>query len=123
MKKFTPLFFVAFVVAACASLEAETPQQRVFAAKTDYKVALQLAVQYNELPRCESGTAAIACSHTSVVEVVRKANDTARVALDEAERIVRDPATTDSALNLAVESATSAVRVFTAVVAEIQDDG
>ena len=48
-------------LAACASLEAQTPAQRVFALKSDYRAVLALAVAYESLPRCPVATASL-CS-------------------------------------------------------------
>ncbi len=98
-------------LAACASLEAETPAQRVFALKSDYRAALAVAVAYESLPRCPIVTTPF-CSEPGVVSVLRQADRQAELALDGAEQVVRSPATSESAVALALEAARSAVAVL-----------
>ena len=98
-------------LAACASLEAETPAQRVFALKSDYRAALAVAVAYESLPRCPIVTTRF-CSEPGVVSVLRQADRQAELALDGAEQVVRSPATSESAVALALEAARSAVAVL-----------
>lgn len=103
---------VVSTTAACASLVAETPQQRVFALKSDYAGLAALALTYESLPRCDETEEQI-CSEPDVVDVIRQADSNADVALDEAEALVRDPAFTDgSTFELVYASAQSAVRLF-----------
>ena len=98
-------------LAACASLEAETPAQRAFALKSDYRVLLTLAVDYESLPRCRTVTTPV-CSESSVVELLRRADARAELALDEAEQVVRSPAASEGAVALAIEAARAAVAVL-----------
>ncbi len=100
-------------LAACASLEAETPAQRVFALKSDYRAALAVAVAvaYESLPRCPIVTTPF-CSEPGVVSLLRQADRQAELALDGAEQVVRSPATSESAVALALEAARSAVAVL-----------
>ncbi|MDJ0944214.1 MAG: hypothetical protein QNJ30_12150 [Kiloniellales bacterium] len=99
------------LVAACASLEAETPAQRVFALKSEYRAVLALAVDYESLPRCPSETTPV-CSEPEVVELLRRADRRAELALDGAEQVVRSPAASEGAVALALESAGAAVAVL-----------
>ena len=105
------------VLTSCASLIAETPAQRVFAAKQDYKVLLTVAVEYVELPRCHETERKI-CSDADAVARIRKVDGYVEVAMDEAEDIVRTPGLTDDALALAIRSAESAIEVFRVVLTE-----
>lgn len=105
------------VLAGCASLIAETPAQRVFAAKQDYRALLTLAVDYVELPRCHEAERTL-CSDADAVARIQKIDRYVEVALDEAEGIVRTPGLTGDALSLAIRSAESAVEVLRVVLTE-----
>lgn len=98
-------------LAACASLEAETPAQRVFALKSEYRAVLGLAVDYESLPRCPAVTTPV-CSEPAVVELLRRADGRAEIAMDRAEQVVRSPAASQGAVALAVEAAGAAVAVL-----------
>lgn len=101
------------VLGACASFEAETPEQRVFAAKADYLVPLRVANAYESLPRCADGAKVTdACSRPNVVDIIRRAEKAADAALDSAETIVRDPNQSTATLALAATAAEEAVKVF-----------
>ena len=95
-------------LAACVSLEAETPAQRIFALKSDYRAVLALAVAYESLPRCPGATVPL-CSGPAVVAELRRADRRAEVALDGAEQVVRSPAASEGAVALALEAARAAV--------------
>ena len=96
---------------------AKTPSQHVFALKVEHEGLLELMTEYNALPRCAI-TDRLVCSHQSIVELMRKVNDAADKALDGAEGVVRDPAAASSTVNLAVESARTAVGVVKSVLGE-----
>ena len=98
-------------LAACASLEAETPAQRVFALKAEYRAVLALAVDYESLPRCPVADTPV-CSEPAVVERLRGADRRAELALDGAEQVVRSPAASQGAVALAMEAAGAAVAVL-----------
>ena len=98
-------------LAACAGLEAETPAQRVFALKSDYRAVLALAVEYESLPRCPVVTSP-RCSEPAVVALLRQADSQAELALDGAEQVVRSPAASEGAVALALEAARAAVAVL-----------
>ena len=117
-KRFTAAVFLV-VLTSCASLIAETPAQRVFAAKQDYKALLTVANEYADLPRCDDPlTTVVLCSDFDVIERMQKVDRYVEVTLDEAEDIVRTPGLTDDALSLAIRSAESAVEVFRVVLTE-----
>lgn len=105
------------LVSACSG--AETPAQIVFAAKERYKVALSLAVEYNKLPRCDIPAAPLVCSEPRVVDILRKTDEAADAALDNAEVVVRTPGATEDALSLAVASAQAAVASLVEIVAAL----
>ncbi len=98
-------------LAACASPEAETPAQRVFALKSEYRAVLALAVAYESLPRCPLVTTPV-CSEPAVVALLRQADGRAEIALDGAEQVVRSPAASEGAGVLALEAAGAAVAVL-----------
>ena len=119
MRRFARLLapWLLAALAACASLEAETPAQRVFALKSEYRAVLGLAVDYESLPRCP-GAATPVCSEPAVVELLRRADRQAELALDGAERVVRSPAASQGAVALAVEAAGAAVAVLRQILAD-----
>ena len=96
---------------ACAVFQADTPAQKVFAIQADYNAVLAAAVAYESQPRCAEGIGSDeqACSETSVVDALRRADDNAWIALRAAQEVVRTPGASDSTLSLAVTSATTAV--------------
>ena len=103
--------WLLLALAACASLEAETPAQRVFALKAEYRAVLALAVDYESLPRCPAVTTPV-CSEPDAVELLRRADARAAFALDGAEQVVRSPAASAGDLALALEAAGAAVAVL-----------
>jgi len=107
------VFIVAgfLFLGACAIFQADTPAQKVFAIQSDYNAVLAAAVAYESQPRCEEGIGSDeqACSETSVVDALRRTDDNAWIALRAAQEVVRTPGASDSALSLAVTSATKAV--------------
>jgi len=117
MRNTLSAFIVAVALAACAG--AETPAQLVYVAKERYSVVLDAANKYEDLKRCTVVDAPKACSDPEAVEVLRKADNAVRLALDEAEAVVRDPAASESALSLAVRSAEGAIATFAAILADL----
>ena len=105
------------LAAGCASVEAETPAQRVYALKADYRAVLTVAVAYESLPRCAAARPR-ACSAPEVVDLLREADAKAAAALDGAERVVRSPAASDSSAALAIEAARVAVAVVRQILAD-----
>lgn len=103
---------IATTAASCPSGVAETPQQRVFALKTEYAALLQVAVGYESLPRCPETTAS-ACSDPKIVETMRKVDTNVVQALDAAETAVRSGAFDDGGvLDSIIASARAAVTSF-----------
>lgn len=102
---------MAALVTACGG-SAPSAQSDVFAAKTAYGAALTVAVAYNGLPRCGAPTSPPLCSQASVVLQLRKADQVASLAIDQAETVVRSPSSSASMIAAAVQSATGAVKVL-----------
>ena len=115
-----PLVALALTACGTASEVAKTPQQRVFAAKSDYAAILAVAVAYESQRRCAPGEPIYTrCSNTAVVMRLRQADDTAKVALDAAEATVRNPATSGNDVELALTSATNAVGVLRTILISV----
>ncbi len=112
-----PSLFLVLLVGACASSSGQplSPAAQVFAAKTAYQAPLQIAVTYNNLPRCGVPKTATLCSDQAVVVQLRKANDAALASLDAAEGIARTPGISSSAITLSLATADHAVKAFTAI--------
>ena len=89
-----------------------TPAQKVFAATGVYDAALSVAVAYKKLPACTLQPKPVLCSDASVVATLQKADNVAFEALSTAQKIVRTPASTESALAAAARWAQEAVGAF-----------
>lgn len=111
MRKIIAVAAMALFVAACGGL-SPSAQSDVYSAKTAYGAALTLAVAYNKLPRCGAPTSSPLCSDQAAVLQLRKADSVAALALDQAEAVVRNPASSSSLIAAAVQSATGAVKVL-----------
>lgn len=112
-----PILIVAAMagfLTACAGSGSPPPSAAsdVYSAKAAYGAALTLAVGYNGLPRCGAPTSPPLCSQASVVLQLRKADQVASLALDQAELVVRNPLSSASLIAAAVQSATGAVKVL-----------
>lgn len=108
------------LLAGCATgATGATPSQQnvVLASKNSLVGAQTLAIQYTSLPRCGAPTSPPLCSDAAVVTGIRKANSDAVVALDAAEKAVRDPTATSSAINEAIAAATNAITALQTIVA------
>lgn len=107
----------AFALAGCGTASnTPSPQNAVFAAKNAYQAALIVSVRYNELPRCGAPTSPPICSDADAVAVIRKANTSARSALDVAEDVVRNPAFADATKADSVDAAVKAVAAMQAII-------
>lgn len=106
-----------FGLSACAAVEAETPAQRVFALKSDYRAVLILATTYESLPSCPN-TSEPVCSDPDVVDLIRGADDKAAFALDGAEQVVRSEVASESTASLAIEAARKALEVLRQILIE-----
>ena len=117
MKPYRLLALAIFaLVVACSSGASPSQQNIVLASKNTLVAAQTLAIQYTSLPHCGQLTSSLLCSDAGVVAQIRKANADAVLALDAAEKIVRDPNATSSAVSEAIAAATKAVTTLQAVV-------
>lgn len=78
--------FLALSLTACAG-SFSSPEKSVFQTRSGYVTLLTAAVQYESLPRCPAEPV---CSDPDVVDIMRKADLTAKSALDAAENTVRN---------------------------------
>ena len=83
MRRYIALPLILLVVACTASMDL-TPQQRVFAIKSEYDIALGQVVEYAELPRCTAAIV-VACSDQEVVEKALDFAEDTKEGLNEAE--------------------------------------
>jgi hypothetical protein len=105
---------LALVTTGCASVIAENPQQRVFAAQSDYNGVLALAVAYESQPRCTE-VVRVACSEPAAVREIRRADTTAFGLLKAAQDTVRDPSSSASKRDLAINAAVNAIGAMRAI--------
>lgn len=89
-------------------------QRTVYAINAAYIGVLQIAVAYEKKPRC-SATVTTICSNPAIVDQLRKANATAKAALEAAETAVRTPSLGDSAIAQAMQAAQIALAAFSAL--------
>lgn len=101
-------------LAACASLQAQTPAQRVYAAQSDYNALLVVAVAYESQPRCLAEVK-LNCSDVKAVTEIRKADNAAHAALRAAQDTVRTPGVSDNRVNLALVGAVNAITALRTV--------
>lgn len=112
----TALFLALGACQTTGGSQPTDPASVVFSAKTSYAAALSVAVRYANLPRCGKPTSPPICSDPSVVLQLRKADEVASVALDQAEAMVRTPNVNPGLAATAVQSAVGAVKVLQQVV-------
>lgn len=102
----------ALVIAGCAANNQgslPSAQNTVYALKNTFASAQTAAIQYTSLPRCGQSTSPPLCSDAGVVAQIRKYNGDAVVALDAAEKTVRDPTASTGAMQAAIVGAQNAV--------------
>jgi hypothetical protein len=119
---------LAYLIALCLPLMAcstvglptpKTPAQSVFELKATEGAALAIAVQYRNLPPCP--TAAPICKTANVLTSLQAADNVAAGAIDNAERLVRDPAFKDAPTTVkALEAANAAVVALTTLTATLK---
>ena len=106
---------VACAAALPACTQTNTTAQAVYQAKSDYQVALTLAVKYRNQPTCSPGANPLTCQDPRVLDILRKADIAAEATLDNAEATVRSPSATTDQQHLAVQAAQSAVQALAIV--------
>lgn len=111
---FAPLV-IAFGLSACANTDGA--EKTVFQIRAAYDAGpLVLATNYESLPRCVEGGTPV-CSKASVVDELRKADNAALVALDNAESFVRNHPDVDAsdaitAANLAIATFANILTIY-----------
>ena len=106
---------VSLLLPACA----ESPQKAVYTIRGGYDASfLAPAAHYAKLPPCAAGqTATVAepCGDPKVVTALRKADASAKAALDAAENVVRNNPQLDAAtfVNAAEQAVKAAVSILT----------
>ena len=115
--RFTRIWLVLALIipmAACSSVFGETPEQQIYAVKSQYLTALNLVEKYEGLPRCLAGQTFLqnACSEQPVVDTIRKVVHTSWDAIKGAETVIYTPGVADSNVKLAIASAQQAVVTF-----------
>lgn len=118
MLKSLVLAFALIVGACAANNQGSLPsaQNTVFALKNTFASAQTAAVQYVTLPRCGQPASPPLCSDAAIVAEIRKYNGDAVVALDAAEKTVRDPTASASATQAAIIGAKNAVAALQQIV-------
>jgi uncharacterized protein YceK len=111
MKKLFLLLPVLAILSGCGATLVTTPENKVFAAHQTYDAALTVAVTYKELPACAKTDSPV-CSDAGVVATIQSADKVAYEALMSAQKVVRAPKATTSALQTAVTWATEAINAF-----------
>lgn len=109
---------LSLALAGCAS-GPKSPSQAVFQAHLIYDAALTGAVFYKELPKCPAKPL---CSDPATVATIQKADNVAFEALSSAQKVVRTPTATQTALQTAATWASEAVNAFNRVVAVVKGD-
>jgi len=115
MKRFLVLVVAALALAGCAVLSAPVGtdvQKGAYTAKVGFQGALNAAVLYIELPRCDKPTSPTVCSKQAVVDVLRKslvAADNATQAAEDAARSLSADSTVVDALTKAAQASVSAL--------------
>jgi len=112
LKIFIITLVLAFAAAGCATL-GQNPQQKVFQAEQNYKVALRIAVAYKALPTCVTGSTAL-CSKPGVVADLQKVDIAAFALLKAAENTVRTEGA-GANVQTAVTAANQAVMALTTI--------
>jgi hypothetical protein len=108
------LLIAALFLAGCGA----TPQQKVFNAHLTYDAALSGAVFYRELPKCP---ALPLCHEPAVLATIQQADKVAFEALSSAQKAVRNPTATKTALETAATWASEAIAAFSRVVAVVKE--
>ena len=89
------------LLGACATLEAQTPQQRLYALQHQYLAAITEAAAYEARPRCGSaGAPELGCSDPATVAALRRADDATDAALQTARASPTDTTLTAAAAAL-----------------------
>ncbi len=114
MKKF--LILPILLLMACTDSPAvpNTPAQIVFQLQSDYNAAVAVETAYDKLPDCAK-TAIVLCADSSVKKSVRKYDDKAWAAIQNAQIAVRLGGAIGSSIDDAIANAKLVVSSFIGV--------
>ncbi len=115
-------FIVAslLILSACGTTlppSPQSPQQAVYLIKGDYAAALSVAVQYRSLPVCP---APAPCAENAVVAQIQQIDNVAYLAIDAAEKAVRDPAADGTVTQQAILAAQGALDTLLQITATLK---
>jgi len=113
------LVIYMFVAIAGCAITGGTPQQSVYAIKSEYQLALSAAVAYKGLPSCATVGHPLVCSDAVVVAKIQQADSVAGPAIQQAENAVRDPSFDASTTSKILVAAQAALNALTAITAQL----
>lgn len=102
------------VLSGCNTFKAETPEQRLYALKSEYQTVLQGVVVYKDLCFDHYSLDSTCRDH---VEVIRKVDNTVAAAFEKADAFRKNENYTD--LTLALSAARSGLDVLTNYLKEV----
>lgn len=114
----TSLLALCLLGAGCTTVP-KGAAQTVYAVQTSYVAALTLAVQYKALPICFPEAPSI-CSNAVTLQTLQSADDTAYIALQAAQQIVRNKNAQQSDIEKAIADAQTAVNAFSQIASRLQ---
>lgn len=100
MRRYLALPLILVVVACASSMADLSPQQRVFALKSEFNLLLDEVVDYANQPPC-TATMVVACHDPVVVAQAGNLAFEADGVLDQAEAVVRAGGSAEDAASLA----------------------
>lgn len=111
----------AVALISCTTPPApQSPAQAVFALKASEGAALAFALQYKALPPCAAPVHPVICSDTAVVAKIQEQDKAASFAIDEAEKIIRNPIATPTDVTSGLQAAKQAVLALNAILASVK---
>ena len=111
---------LSIVLVGCASSPTgQSPQSVVFATRAAYEAALIVAVEYKKLPVCTVPAPAI-CSDPGIVTQLQQADNVANIAITSATSAVRTPQVGSNAIDKAIVAANAALGAFTAITSQLR---
>ena len=97
----------------------QSAQQGVYQAKSDFAAGLIIATQYKALPECvDNGP--VLCKKKAVVKTLIDVAEGAKIALDNAESVVRTDGIGKDVAATAEVSAIAAVKTLTAITSKLK---
>ena len=84
LAKLARAVFAALVLASCATLDAETPAQRLFAAQAEFNIQSRVVIVYLSRPEC-GGAVTIVCAKPDVKAALKSMATRVKAALELAK--------------------------------------